>query len=237
MWGTIAKIGLPILGNALFGGDDGGGGSSQPQYQYNPYQGNTQVQMPDIYDQLLGNVESQLNGDNLGMSDEEMSSYMGQIEGNLTEQRDEGFDKTLASMNDRGVLSSSMTSEGLADVNENFSDALSSAQSNMFLQNEQMKRNQYNNAISQGMGLAQYNTGLQQQNIGNQMNKFQMNEQFRQNAAGIGMQQDQMANQRRQQRFGSIGAGIQMGSQLGEGTDLGSGWSAGIGGFIGSMFG
>jgi len=236
MLGSIlGSVGSSLIGG-LFG-DDGGGGSSQPQYQFNPYEGNTQVEMPSIYDDLLSNVSTQLQGDNLGMSDEEMDTYMNQINTNLTEQRDEGVSQQLAQMNERGVLSSSMTGEALSDVNENFSNALTDAQSNMFLQNEQMKRNQYNNAMGQGMNLAQFDTGIQQQNIGNEMDKFQMNENFNQNAAGIGMQQQQMANQRRQQSFGSIGAGFQMGSTLGEGTDLGSGWGGAIGGLLGGIFG
>ena len=233
---SLFSLGASLVGG-LFGGDDGGGGSSRPQYQFNPYSGNTQVEMPSIYDDLLSNVSTQLQGDNLGMSDEEMNTYMNQINTNLTEQRDEGISQQLAQMNDRGVLSSSMTGDALADVNENFSNALTDAQSNMFLQNEQMKRNQYNNAMGQGMNLAQFDTGIQQQNIGNQMDKFQMNEQFKQNAAGIGMQQQQMANQQRQQSFGSIGAGFQMGSTLGGGTSLGSGWGGAIGGLLGGMFG
>ena len=232
---SLFSLGTSLVGG-LFGGD-GGGGSSQPKYQFNPYEGNTQVEMPSIYDDLLSNVSTQLQGDNLGMSDEEMDTYMNQINTNLTEQRDEGISQQLAQMNDRGVLSSSMTGDALADVNENFSNALTDAQSNMFLQNEQMKRNQYNNAMGQGMNLAQFDTGIQQQNIGNEMDKFQMNENFNQNAAGIGMQQQQMANQRRQQSFGSIGAGFQMGSTLGEGTDLGSGWGGAIGGLLGGIFG
>ena len=232
----LLSIGASLVGGLLGGGGDSGG-SSQPRYNYNAFSGNTQVEMPGIYDDLLSNVTNQLSGEGLGMSDEEMSTYYNQIESNLEEQRDEGVSQQLAQMNDRGVLSSSMTGDAMSDVNENFSNSLADAQSNMFLQNEQMKRNQYNNAISQGMGLAQYDTGIQQQNIGNAMNEFQMNEQFKQNAAGIGMQQTQMANQRRKDRFGSIGAGFQMGSTLGEGTSIGSGWGGAIGGLMGGLFG
>ena len=68
---SLFSLGASLVGG-LFGGDDDGGGSSRPQYQFNPYSGNTQVEMPSIYDDLLSNVSTQLQGDNLGMSDEEI---------------------------------------------------------------------------------------------------------------------------------------------------------------------
>jgi len=144
------------------------------------YRGPTQVQGGSIYDQMENNVLGQLQGEGLGMSDQEMNTYLDQINSNLSESRDEGVSRKLAEMNNRGVLSSTMSGEALSDVNENYTDSYSDAQANMFLQNEQMKRNQYNTAMGQGLGLSQYDTGLQQQSVNNLMNALNMNNQYTQ---------------------------------------------------------
>lgn len=238
MFGTIAKIGGSILGSKLLGGDDsGGGGSTRTQYQYTPFEGDTDIEAPDFYDDLVSNLETQLSGENLGMSQEEMDAYTGQMTDVMNEQRDEGVQNVLNRFNSRGILGSTATGNALSDVEENYSDSFANAQTNMFLQNENMKRNQYNQAMGQGMNLARYDTGLQQQNFQNQFDQWQAEEGMKQAQAGIGQQNRAYADQRRSNKWASAGTGLMMGNKLFEGTDIGSGWGSALTGLAGYMFG
>ena len=182
------------------------------------YTGPTTVETGNIYDQMESNVMNQLQGQGLGMSEQEMQTYLDQINSNLSESRDEGVNRRLAEMNNRGVLTSSMTGDAMSDVNENYLDSYSDAQVNMFLQNESLKRNQYNNAMSQGMGLSQYSTGLQQQNIGNLMNALNMNNQYAQTQYNTNYQnrfnENQYNNQLSQQDYNNLFNQQQANNQL-----------------------
>jgi len=182
------------------------------------YEGDLTTDQSSLYDQMVGNVSSQLGGENLGMSDEEMSSYMGQVRGSLADQRERGVDQTFSNLNNRGILSSSMTSKGVADVNEGVSDALATAQSNMFLQNENIKRNQYNTAMNQGMGLDQMGTRLSQQNKQNEYNQYlneaQRQDQYLGNLANMGQWESQFGTNLQQQNISNDMNKYQMNENL-----------------------
>jgi len=141
------------------------------------YNGQTNIEAGSLYDQMQSNAMNQLQGNNLGMSEEEISAYTDRLSDTLNEQRDEGVESVMNRMNSRGILGSTATNKGLSDVSENYSDALSRGQTDLFLNNEQMKRQQYNTAMGQGLGLSQYDTRLQQQSISNLMNAMNMNNQ------------------------------------------------------------
>ena len=228
---SLFSIGASVLGSVLGGGSSSSGGSARTQYQYTPFEGDMDIEAPGFYDDLVSNLQTQLSGEGLGMSQEEMDAYTGQMTQTLNEQRDEGVQSTLNRFNSRGILGSSATGNALADVEQNYSDSFANAQTDMFLQNEQMKRNQYNQAMGQGMNLAQYDTGLQQQNFQNQFNQWQAEEGMKQAQAGIGQQNQQYQDQRQAQRWGSAGTGFQMGNELG------GGWGGALGGLAGYMFG
>jgi len=151
------------------------------------YQGPTTIEMPEIYGELSGVVSNYLNGENLGMSDDEMSKYMGQVNKNLNEQRQKGIESIISGMNSRGLLASSNTRGGLNDVSRNYADSLADAQTNMYLQNEQMKRSQMNNAIGYGMNLGQWQSNVDQQNVSNQMNNFYNQQQLNQQPLQMAM--------------------------------------------------
>ena len=182
------------------------------------YEGDLTTGQSSLYDQMVGNVSKQLGGENLGMSDKEMSSYMGQVEGSLADQREQGVDQTFSNLNNRGILSSSMTSKGVADVNEGVSDALATSQSNMFLQNEKTKRNQYNTAMNQGMGLDQMGTRLAQQNKQNEynqyLNKAQRQDQYLGNLAKTGKWESQFGTNLQQQNISNEMNKYQMNENL-----------------------
>jgi hypothetical protein len=92
-------------------------------------------------------------------------------------------------MNQRGILGSDITQQGLNRAQENADKALANAQTNMFLQNEQTKRNQLNNAMSGGMNLAGMANNRQNSNIDRQLSNFyrqqQLNQQPFQNAMSV----------------------------------------------------
>jgi len=229
---SLLSIGAGILGSKLLGGgSSSSGGSTRTRYEYTPFEGNVNIEAPGFYDDLVSNLETQLSGEGLGMSQEEIDAYTGQMTQTLNEQRDEGVESVMNRMNSRGILGSTATGKALSDVEENYSDSFANAQTNLFLNNEQMKRNQYNQAMGQGMGLARYDTELQQQNFNNQFSQWQAEEGMKQAQAGIGQQNRAYQDQRQANQWASAGTGFMMGNELG------GGWGGALGGLAGYMFG
>ena len=135
---------------------------------------------------LASVIANQLRGNNLGMSQEEMQTYMSGIKNSLNEQRAQGVQSTMQSMNQRGILGSDITAQGLNQIDKNYAKSLSDAQNNMYLQNEAMKRQGLQNAINTAMGLDQtnYNRWLTSQTL-----PIQLQMQYMQ---GIELPQQQM---------------------------------------------
>ena len=144
------------------------------------YQGPTKVKAPALEGQLQNLLSNRLSGQGLGMSDKEQQTYMSQIQNRLNEQRQQGVTDTLRNMNQRGILNSTITGENVGKVEGQYADALSNAQSNMYLQNEQMKRNALNNAISQAMDLGQMQTSRETGNVNRALQNFYQQQQLNQ---------------------------------------------------------
>lgn len=109
----------------------------------------------DLDNLLKKKLMSRLDRDNLGISDEAMSEREAQIQGRLNEQLAEQVQNRFNNLNSRGVLPSGITADSLSRVSGQFGDALSNAMGDLSWQNEQMKANQLNNALSQALGYSQ----------------------------------------------------------------------------------
>lgn len=144
------------------------------------YQGPTTVQAPALEGQLQNLLSGRLSGQGLGMSDQEQQTYMNQIQNRLNERREKGVTNTLRQMNQRGILNSTITGENVGEVEGQYADSLANAQFNMYLQNEQMKRNALNNAISQALGLGQMQTSRETGNINRALQNFYQQQQLNQ---------------------------------------------------------
>ena len=195
--GSIAGgIGSSLVGG-LFGGDDEGGSTRAKQVQKSPLQkelekiGLDRLQngMPQYEGQLTTkpsetqqNVNSQINSmlsnNDFGMSQKEMDTRMGQVKDNVNQNLGNNIQNTFRNMSNRGVMDSDMTSQGLGKAQGKASDALANAQSNMYLQNEQMKNQQRNNAISQGMNFANMQNTQESNNINRALQNFYRNQEM-----------------------------------------------------------
>ena len=169
---------------------------SQYQQGAGEYEGDLNVDPSQMQNQLSDMVSSMLNGDNLGMSEEEMSQMYNKQKTNLDDARQQGISNTIEGMNSRGILSSDITGNNLRGISENYSDALGDSMTDIQLQNENLKRNQKNNAMNTGMNLGQMqnnlnmnNNNMQYQDWTNQQN---MNSQNLNNLAGLGQWQSGM---------------------------------------------
>ena len=166
---------------------------SQYQQGAEEYGGDLNVDPSQMQNQLSDMVSSMLNGDNLGMSEEEMSQMYNKQKTNLDDARQQGVSNTIEGMNSRGILSSDITGNNLRGISENYADALGDSSTNIQLQNANMKRNQKNNAMNMGMNLGQMQNNLDMNNNNmqyqNWMNQQNMNSQNLSNLAGLGQWQ------------------------------------------------
>lgn len=194
--GTIAgTVGSNLIGG-LFGGDDDGGDTRAKQMKRSPLQkelekmalGQLQNGMPEYEgdlsidsSQTQQNANSQINNmlknNDFGMSDKEMDKRMGQTKKNVNQNLENNIQNTFKGMNRRGLMDSDMTSQGLGNAQQKASSELADAETNMYLQNEQLANQQKNNAISQGMNMAQLQTQQQGSNIDRALNDFYRRQQ------------------------------------------------------------
>jgi hypothetical protein len=201
----LLDIGASLLGG-LFGGDDGGSTRAKqiPKSELQKmlenyvmdnfdnvpeYEGDLTTEAGSMEQKLNNLISGQLSGEGLGMSEEEMNKYMGQTRDSVNQQLEADTGNVMERMNQRGILGSDITQQGLNRAQENADKALANAQTNMFLQNEQTKRNQLNNAMSSGMNLAGMANNRQNSNIDRQLSNFyrqqQLNQQPFQNAMSV----------------------------------------------------
>ena len=166
---------------------------SQYQQGAEEYEGDLNVDPSQMQNQLSDMVSSMLNGDNLGMSEEEMSQMYNKQKANLDDARQQGVSNTIEGMNSRGILSSDITGNNLRGISENYADALGDSSTNIQLQNANMKRNQKNNAMNMGMNLGQMQNNLDVNNnnmlYNDWTNQQNMNSQNLNNLAGLGQWQ------------------------------------------------
>lgn len=125
----------------------------------------TGSQWGNMDNQLADVISRQLRGEGLGMSPQEMQTYMSHVTNELNRNRQNGISSTLQGMNARGLLGSDMTVSGLQGVERDYSKSLTDAQSNLYLQNEAMKRQGMQNAMgmAQNYTTAPWQMGLQYQ--------------------------------------------------------------------------
>jgi|AntDeeMinimDraft_5_1070356.scaffolds.fasta_scaffold09447_4 hypothetical protein len=142
----------------------------------NQYQGQTNINPSDTQKNVSGQINSMLNQGSFGMSDKEMDKRMGQTKKNVNQNLENNIQNTFRGMNRRGMMDSDMNTEGLRSAQNKASSQLADAQTNMYLQNEQLANQERNNALSQGMNLSNMQSSQQQQNISNLMNQWR-NEQ------------------------------------------------------------
>lgn len=196
----LSGVASGVAGSLLGGGDSGGGyqmtetenllqgkingylENGMPQYD-----GQTSVETPDYMQGLIDTATSQLNGENLGMSDQEMNQMWNKSKEKLNEQRTEGVSNTISNMNKRGILSSDITSQGLQQVEKDYSQAASNALRDIDLANENVKRQQQQQAMGTLFNLGQYQTGVDQWNTQNQQNSFYRQQQLNQMPLQMGM--------------------------------------------------
>lgn len=165
-----------LMGNNSFGGNTQlnlpGYVNPESVQSASQFGGQTQIKPSQTQNNMTGVVNDMLAGNNLGMSEKEMQTYMGQVGDTVQKSLANNLQNTFRNTSRRGLLSSDITADGMINAQNMAGETLANAQGNMFMQNEQLKRQQLQQALAQAMGLSQLDTSQQQQNISNEMQKW-----------------------------------------------------------------
>jgi len=129
--------------------------------------------MPTLEQQLNDLFSQRLNRENLGIPQEVMQQQKQQLQGDLDKQLANNVQNRFNNLNKRGILDSSITAQSMNQANQNYADSLTKGMNQLNWQNEQMKSNQLQNALSQAM-----NWDQNQWQRGFQEDKFDLDRQL-----------------------------------------------------------
>lgn len=132
-----------------------------------------------------------MQGEGVGFSNEDVSRQRDNIRQQTEESVNDEITNNFRNMNQRGLLSSSITNENAGEIAQQGSQGLANALSDLDMQAEQQRQQGIQNAINQGQGFSQLDT--QQQSTERQLEQENLSRNLQQamTNAQRNMQSDQ----------------------------------------------